>query len=175
MSETSKNYIYVKENGISDSCCDQVITFLDHTKLELFTHYKGKREIPPFEQTWWEQYCMALGEYKKQHPFFATGQIGQWYTDEVCNYQKYETNQRYSIEHCEHGPGISSSRVLAWMFYCNTIEKGGETVFPQQNIKIKPKKGTIVFWPAGWTHSHYGNPCDQEKYIVTGWCCFLNK
>jgi hypothetical protein len=28
-------------------------------------------------------------------------------------------------------------------------------------------------WPAGWTHSNYGAPCKEIKYIVTGWCIYL--
>ena len=40
----------------------------------------------------------------------------------------------------------------------------------QQNIELKPKQGTIVIWPAAWTHSHYGKPVlDEHKYIITGW------
>jgi hypothetical protein len=62
-------------------------------------------------------------------------------------------------------------RSLAWTLYLNDIPDGeGETEFLEYGIKVKPKKGLLCFFPAGWTHVHRGNPvysCD--KYIATGW------
>ena len=40
----------------------------------------------------------------------------------------------------------------------------------EQPIKIKPKKGLSVIWPADFTYTHRGIPSPtQEKYIATGW------
>ena len=61
----------------------------------------------------------------------------------------------------------------AWMFYCNDIKKGGGTKFPQQNFIAEPEEGTLLIWPAFWTHTHFGIKAPKEyKYIVTGWCSF---
>ena len=39
-----------------------------------------------------------------------------------------------------------------------------------QSLRIKPEQGTLVLWPAGYTHIHRGNPpLSGEKYIMTGW------
>ena len=109
-------------------------------------------------------------EYKRQHPFLDGG-MAEWRIQSACNYQKYELGQNYKLEHCEQGATESDCRrMLVWMVYLNTIKVGGETCFPQQNIELKPKQGTIVIWPAAWTHSHYGKPAlDEHKYIITGW------
>ena len=62
------------------------------------------------------------------------------------------------------------SRILTWTLYLNDVNEGGETEFLHQSLRIKPKQGTIVVWPAGFTHIHRGNPpLSGEKYIVTGW------
>ena len=59
-------------------------------------------------------------------------------------------------------------RVLSVQFYLNDVKEGGETEFLHQGIKIKPKKGRLVVWPVGFTHTHRGNkPISGDKYIVS--------
>ena len=44
------------------------------------------------------------------------------------------------------------------MVYLNDIPlgNGGATDFLSQKISIQPKKGTLLLWPAGYTHVHKG-------------------
>ena len=50
------------------------------------------------------------------------------------------------------------------------VEDQGETEFHFQKVKIKPKKGLSLIWPADFTYTHRGIPSPtQEKYIATGW------
>ena len=59
------------------------------------------------------------------------------------------------------------------MTYLNDVTDGGETEFMYQKLKIKPKKGLTLIWPADWTHTHRGIPSmTQVKYIATGWYCY---
>ncbi len=56
------------------------------------------------------------------------------------------------------------------MTYLNDVEDGGITKFEHFDIKIKPKKGKTLIWPAEWTHAHSGEVLNKgTKYIVTGW------
>ena len=74
--------------------------------------------------------------------------------------------------HAEHGNGPSIvNRVLVWTFYLNDIPEGeGETEFLEFGAKVQPKKARLCFFPAGWTHTHRGNPVyTTTKYIATGW------
>ena len=58
----------------------------------------------------------------------------------------------------------------------NDVEDGGETYFTSQDIKIPPKAGSFIVWPAYWTHPHHGLVSNtQTKYIATGWFTFLPK
>jgi hypothetical protein len=60
------------------------------------------------------------------------------------------------------------------MTYLNDINDGGETEFLYQNIKIKPKKGLTLIFPADWTFTHRGIASStEEKFIVTGWYNYL--
>jgi hypothetical protein len=85
--------------------------------------------------------------------------------------QLYDRGYFYSITHCENGHTLPTHhRILVFMTYCNTIENGGGTDFPYQNLQTKPKKGLTLIWPAYWTHPHTGIPSyDSRKVITTGW------
>ena len=85
--------------------------------------------------------------------------------------QKTLPQQGYHIWHCEHCNCPSSQKsLLAWAIFLNDVEEGGELEFLYQSLRIKPKRGDIVLWPAGFTHMHRGNPpLKGEKYIVKGW------
>lgn len=72
--------------------------------------------------------------------------------------------------HYEQGPGPSAGRYGVWMLYLNTVEKGGKTEFSYQNVQVQPEQGTMVLWPAGFTHRHRSAPdLEEQKYIATGW------
>ena len=60
---------------------------------------------------------------------------------------------------------------LVWMIYLNDMPEGdGETEFLYQRRRIRPTAGTVVVWPAGFTHLHKGNTVmTTDKYILTGW------
>jgi hypothetical protein len=59
---------------------------------------------------------------------------------------------------------------MAFILYLNDVEDGGETEFLYYHKRIKPKQGTLILFPAGYTHTHRGNPpLKGSKYILTGW------
>jgi len=74
----------------------------------------------------------------------------------------------YHMFHAENIDWNVNDRVLAWMIYLNDVE-AGETEFLYQGIRVKPKTGRVVLWPASFTHLHRGNPPSTTKYIITGW------
>ncbi|MCB1582279.1 MAG: 2OG-Fe(II) oxygenase [Marinicella sp.] len=98
----------------------------------------------------------------------------------TINIQKYNKNEGgYFYYHSEIYPhprdpsNDALHRTLLWMFYLNDVEEGGETEFYFQNFKSKPKQGSLVIAPAGFTHTHRGNmPISSDKYIFTSWVLF---
>ena len=91
----------------------------------------------------------------------------------VMKLQRTSPGGGYHIWHGEQGNKISSSRVIVYMLYLNTLtpEEAGETEFLYQQTRLRPQKNTMVVWPAAFTHAHRGNVVYGEncKYIVTGW------
>jgi hypothetical protein len=86
--------------------------------------------------------------------------------------QKTKPGQGYHVWHFEHDK-MERNRVLAWTAYINDDFEAGETEFLYQQYRYKPNKGDVVIFPAGFTHTHRGNPpIGGDKYIITGWVEF---
>lgn len=94
------------------------------------------------------------------------------------NAQKYEQGVgNYGYWHSEIYPQPNENkalhRVLLFLIYLNDVEEGGETDFYHQQRSIKPKAGTIVIAPCGFTHTHRGNiPISNDKYVLTSWMLY---
>ena len=87
--------------------------------------------------------------------------------------QKTKVGGGYHIWHFESISRERSHRLLTWILYLNDVQEGGETEFLYQHMRVKQEQGTLVIWPAAFTHTHRGNPpLSNEKYIVTGWTEF---
>lgn len=90
--------------------------------------------------------------------------------DSGYHIQKYEPNRGFYTWHNDYQFQESmGSRILTFIWYLNTVEKGGETEFTN-GMKIKAEKGKLLMFPATWTYTHRGcMPYSNEKYILTGW------
>lgn len=113
-------------------------------------------------------------DYVNDYPYSAA--YDPWGITEPINIQRYKPNQGFYGWHTERTTfrEPSASRLLVFLTYLNNIKKeGGETEFYHQDIKIKPKRGLTIIWPADWTFTHRGIPAKEEtKYIATGWFNF---
>lgn len=88
--------------------------------------------------------------------------------------QKTGIGGGYHNWHYENNGVIEANRFLAFTVYLNDVKEGGETEYLYQSLRIPAEQGTIVLWPAAFTHPHRGNPpLSNEKYIATGWIQFF--
>jgi len=112
----------------------------------------------------------GIQNYRKDYP--SVDLVSSWVLFPFFNIQKYLPGQGFHLPHCETD-NKNSPRILAWMFYLNTLTDGGETRFPGYDLDVKPVEGRLVIWPAYFTHIHHGIPSPtQTKYIATGWHVF---
>ncbi len=94
------------------------------------------------------------------------------------NAQKYDVKKgNYSYWHSEiypqPEPNDALHRVLLFLIYLNDVDEGGETDFYYQDRSVKPKAGTMIIAPCGFTHTHRGNiPLSSDKYVLTSWVLF---
>ena len=96
----------------------------------------------------------------------------------AVNLQWYTAGQGgYPYWHCELYPRDTSAetlhRHLLWTVYLNDEFEEGETEFHFQQRKVKPKTGSLLIAPSGFTHTHRGNrPQGGDKFIATSWVLF---
>lgn len=186
------NFIYHKKRGLSDKLCNSIIDFFEinpnkskgcvysnSNTLDIDTSAKNSTDLTVdfnkmndsclFEMH--HHLCEQIKTYKKKFSFL--NELSNWKLDEKFNIIRYNPQEAFYALHCEHGPGICSTRIMAWMIYLNNVKNSGETYFPYQRKRFKPRQGDILIWPAFWTHPHQGIPSKTEiKYIATGWISF---
>ena len=111
-----------------------------------------------------------LDSWLEEYPLIETGLYNELYVGQM-KMQKTRMTEGYHNWHCEHSAMIKDRMtLLAFMVYLNDVDEGGETEFLYQSKRIKPVRNTFVVWPAGFTHTHRGNPpLSNVKYVITGW------
>ena len=182
---------FILENTIDLSICDDVIEYhknSDEKQTGKIYESDGTQSadpnfkistdviLPPGDLA--TKYIVELHGCVKKYieKYSYAGYYGKWSINEPINIQHYKPNEGFFSWHTERTsnsiPG--AFRVLVFMTYLNDVDDGGETEFFHQNIKVKPKKGKTLIWPADWTHTHRGiTSPTQEKYIVTGWFSYF--
>jgi hypothetical protein len=131
-----------------------------HTEYSLYQSYL----VHDFSEVFWNT---IYPEYAKTYSVLKQAARHSNYAFKI---QKTEIGQGYHVWHFESGSRAMSNRLMAWTLYLNDVEEGGETEFLYYPKRVKPKTGTLILWPAGFTHTHRGNPpISNTKYIVTGW------
>lgn len=150
---------------------DEDFNKLQKADTQLYNNV-GNIQIPisnvaEFNEIFWKQ-CYPL--YEEQ---FAPLKESGAHSSYSLKMQRTNLREGYHLWHYESGNRQLCNRLLTWMLYLNDVEEGGETEFLYQSMRVKPKQGTLLIWPAAFTHTHRGNPpLSNEKYIVTGWTEF---
>jgi len=125
--------------------------------------------LEPFVKSVWMCYQKYLERYG------CLSSLSQHNLNSNIQIQRARPTQGYHVWHCEAGNLMHAKRLLVPLLYLNDVEEGGETEFLHQSIRVKPKQGRLVLWPASFTHMHRGNPpLKGDKYIVTSWIDFVS-
>ena len=62
----------------------------------------------------------------------------------------------------------SARRYLAFLFYLNDVQKGGQTEFRFHGRMIRPEAGSVLVFPPTWEYPHIGlPPISGPKYIMS--------
>jgi hypothetical protein len=190
----SKDFIGIYENAFSSYYCERAINYFDSMKQNGFTMYRQQTENikktskddeflfnhdedfinlqgagslhREFNTIFWEKYQ----DYADEYDILKTSPEHNNFSFKI---QKTKIGGGYHMWHCESAGRSLCHRILVWLLYLNDVEEGGETEFLYYHKRIKPKAGTLLIWPAAFTHTHRGNPpLSNEKYIITGWTEF---
>ena len=178
-----KDFIFVKDNSLPKSFCDDVIKKFDEdprqrdgiigkdTNQRVDKSLKDTKDIHISTTTGWEkedkvffeslklglneyiEYLSNLNDCCKSYPNPTFGT-----NDTGYKVQKYEPGGCY---HWHHDWSMSSepiaSRIFTFMWYLNTIEEKDEgyTEFAD-GTRVHPVAGRWIFFPAPWTFFHRG-------------------
>jgi hypothetical protein len=181
----TQDFLGIYKDAYSDEYCNALISYYDSMEINGLTFHrdestaiqKDDRCIYSGESymahgIMFKEFCArfwdrSYAEYQKRFNILNSIDHHQIYTVKI---QKTKIGGGYHLWHCETGTRAESSRVLNFILYLNDVEDGGETEFLYYHKRIKPKKGTLILFPAGLTHTHRGNPpLSGNKYILTGW------
>ena len=185
MRETYKDFIGIYENAVPVEFCRDLINLHKNADIEEKWNseevYNGALnrkdealQLEDYSQQHTEKVQKYVFEYlelyKKKYFSYQDCKHLE-YTAPFIKVQKTEPQGGYHIWHYEVDSIQHVSRSLVWMIYLNDVPKGeGETEFLWQGLRVQPKRGTLLIWPAQFTHTHRGNPVyNCTKYVATGW------
>jgi|TARA_S200002703_G_scaffold16346_2_gene13736 hypothetical protein len=186
-----KDFIGVYENAFSNDFCDYIIKQGEKNIKKAESRPKGRSfkyqdlsfDITPYinenkRKYFYEYFSKNIFSlYEQKYKVAMNNVLGPGMEIVDMKFQKTTLSEGFHIWHCEYGhlPNYLN-RWGVYTVYLNDIEEGGETEFLYQSLRIKPTKGTVVIFPAYFTHMHRGNPpLSQTKYILTGWLCYPEK
>ena len=186
-----KEFIYHQRKGVESEHCEALINYFESNSQKHYLGRVGSEDIlDEKKKKCSEMICSEnhsdwifpllknvltphIQVYKKEHPILDM--CNKWRIFCNCKIQKYNPGEGYFSTHCENEgyEGNTSSRVLAWMIYLNTVTEGGGTRFDNYDRVVDAVEGRLVIWPAYWTHFHHGIVSKtQTKHIVTGWFAY---
>jgi len=186
-----ENFIGVYDGYITEQECNKAIQlFEDQDKFKNTlnrTSFENASVLQKQDQqffarsqnidVWWKELDTLVFNYDiAWNHYMKTTGCGDSYGKDKFFYtqmkiQKTLPTEGYHLWHVEHGEGFECEpRAFVYTVYLNDVEEGGETEFLHFSKRVKPKKGRIVIWPAGFPYVHRGNPpISNKKYILTSW------
>jgi len=192
MKNISEHNIFVLENTMSETLCDEVVNIFENgDKFKsrvglgkiLDKSIKDSTEVMLDPENIIEHSYL----YKKLHSqvFSDIKNLVEKY-DSMKYFKYYKIDielfkiQRTEPGHVCYAPHIDNSgcpsskdRMLAFIYYLNTVPEGGGTRFTHQKVETKAVKGDALFFPPFWTHEHEGlNPSSTHKIILNGFIRF---
>jgi prolyl 4-hydroxylase len=180
------DYVRVYDNVLTESICSEIINLFEsypenHEKINAggrpnFTQLNYAREFARHSNfsELVKSFKFYIDQYQKDT---RTGdyQFPNTYAFEEFRVKRYrpEKNERFDL-HTDVGDHSSARRFLAFFFYLNDVDEGGETVFPTLDISIKPKEGRLLIFPPLWMFPHSGMiPVSNTKYILGSYLHYL--
>ena len=180
-----RNFIYVKDNFLSDKECNKLIKFFKNLPDNKESHRKIFSEFGNYEGIYFDdnsyflkKNCLSflknrfqneIYEYIKIYP--ELNYVSSFYLTEI-RFKHWKKNKFFDTWHSEHSH-LTPYRILNFMIYLSTHNCG--TQFLDKRI-IKSEKGRLVILPSYFTHTHRGMPCPEgkDRYMMGGYFNFIN-
>jgi hypothetical protein len=183
LSSEYRKHIYLDEHFISDEECK---TLVEHCKQyeHLFIGGYDQNKPPWFTKIFAQTtHHEALDIYSEKAAVLARARYGR--TLDVYDTPTFriltstngpEIDTSFYLYHCDSEVEVDNKVDMGvnWLqhkplsipllfdttilVYINSEFEGGELVFPQYDLRIKPKAGDMLMFPSGHQYSHYVTP-----------------
>lgn len=185
----AKPDIAILENVLTDAECDELIA-LSKPKLErsrIVDHKTGAEEIMELRSSYGTYFLRGENALVRRIEQRLSRLIGMPVDHgeglQILNYAvgaEYQPHYDFflpessgSAVHVQKG----GQRVVTIVMYLNDVEEGGETIFPELEFSVAPRKGTAVYFSYCDSQNrldrmtlHGGAPVVRgEKWIATWW------
>lgn len=123
------------------------------------------------EMTQATQYADPLiAEYFQLPEPYAAAAVQEWLNDGFV-LAKYAPGDACAFHDDAQSPipPANGLRYLTVIFFLNDVDEGGELHFPMQGVKVKPKRGSVVVFPAQLTHPHEVLVTKRDRYVLQTW------
>lgn len=180
--ELQSTNIYIIDNVFDDELCDKLIDYIDSSNTTRLS-FSNKNNVECFSVNNIEQNNVNKFVIENIRKIFelVTGYNNRI---NVSAQTLFELRKVYG-ETRLHQDGvfdmpvsindsptkIRSVRSLTIVITLNDDFNGGVYHFPNQNVSIKPKKGTAILFPPYYTHPHQVSQIEPGKYryICSSW------
>lgn len=106
-------------------------------------------------------------------PRFGSGDTGYEYhlyePNDICH-----VHSDGEVMFDRNGPSAVLLRYASVILHLNTVNEGGELVFPVQNQKVKTEIGKVVIFPPYGMYPHYTTPSLESREVIVSWFVYNN-
>lgn len=183
----NKAQVWAKGNFLDEEFCSDIIKVIDKHSVESTVTKGGERTVTAHRTSstcYFHKYDTRLTDELEARIADIVG-IDPGYGEHIQG-QKYEPGQ-YFREHTDFFTPNSETyktftqnggqRTYTIMVYLNTVFEGGETVFPELEIAIRPVRGLALIWnnlllngKENFHTVHRAQPPKiTNKYVLTKW------
>ena len=161
-----KDFIYIKEDALSKDFCNHCIEKFENDDRKCIGVFNnGTSGVAVVDKT------------VKQSTDLYISSESDWNEESLTfdkslseHYESY-VNKIFSEEYRNDS---YRDRLVTFIWYLNDIIEDGYTEF-EFGLKVQPRVGKILLFPATWQYLHRGYPPKSEtKYLCTGWLYFAS-
>ena len=185
-----KDFIYIEENTLSKDFCNHCIKKFENDDRKCIGVFNnGNSGMPVVDSTVKQStdlYISSESDWNEENLTFDKSlsehyesYVGKTFSEEYRNDFRARS-KGFQIQRTEPGQFYRyhsdsyRDRLVTYIWYLNDIFEDGYTEF-EFGLKVQPRTGKILLFPATWQYLHRGYPPKSEtKYLCTGWLYFAS-
>ena len=180
------NYIRVYDDALMTSACDKAIRIyneneslherFDNDKTPNFTqlNFTKNRNLDTY------LHAYLIGKTQQYIDIYRSSISDTYFFPKEYGFEEFRI-KHYNADgidqfdtHVDSATMQSSKRFLAFFWYLNDVELGGDTIFMNTGFNIRPKKARLVIFPPFWMFPHKGAaPISGEKFLLSSYLNYI--